>query len=53
MLDMIHTFKILSQSINWLDELYNIEIFFAFNIVQFVEIHFDFWYNKDSETNTF
>lgn len=43
----------LNQFINWLDEFHNMGIIRALNIVQFVEIYFNFWYNKVSETNTF
>ena len=50
---MIHISETQNQYINWLDELYNTKIFYALNIVQFVEIYFNFWYNKVSETNTF
>lgn len=50
---MIQKSEILNPYINWLDEFHNMGIISALNIVQFVEIYFDFWYNKVSETNTF
>lgn len=50
---MILKSEIQNLYINWLDEFHNMTIIEVLNIVQFVEIYFDFWYNKVSETNTF
>lgn len=50
---MILKSEIQNLYINWLDEFHNMTIIQVLNIVQFVEIYFNFWYNKVSETNTF
>ena len=50
---MIQKSEVLNQFINWLDEIHNMGIICALNIVQFVEIYEKIWYNKVSETNTF
>ena len=53
MLDMIHISETQNPYIRWLDEFHNRHIILVLNIVQFVEILFNLWYNKVSETNTF
>ena len=50
---MIQKSEVPNPYINCLDEFHNMGIICALNIVQFVEIYFNFWYNKVSETNTF